>query len=224
LTLLVTALGWSLLIGGSAKTAPGGDFSQNFETLGVDKPWAPGTVHGNLHTVFNGYGSVRVLRNSSKVLNLTPKPSMSQNETHAALVTTMPTFEDFELTARMKTVRQLRERGPNAWEVGWVVWNYTDDDHFYYLTLKPNGWELGKADPAYPGAQRFLATGSDRTFPIGKWNSVRVRHIGHMVAVSANGETLVTFTDDERPYTHGSIGLYAEDARANFDNISVEIF
>jgi hypothetical protein len=218
---LITAFLGSLLVGGRADAAPGDDFSQNFQAFAVGQPWANGTVQGNLHSVFNGYGSVGVVRDGSKVLNLTPKASMSQDETHAALVTTVPTFEDFELTVRMKTVEQLRKNTPNPWEVGWVVWNYTDNKHFYYLTLKPNGWEFGKADPAYPGAQRFVATGSDRTFPLGKWNTVRVRQVGNTVSVLANGDTLVTFTDNERPYTRGSVGFYTEDARVNFDNISV---
>jgi hypothetical protein len=221
-TLVLTALVGALLVGGRVNAAPGGDFSQNFQAFAVGKRWANGTVHRNLHSVFNGYGSVGVVRDGSKVLNLTPKASMSQDETHAALVTTVPNFENFELTVRMKTVEQLRKTTPNPWEVGWVVWNYTDNKHFYYLTLKPNGWELGKADPAYPGAQRFVATGSDRTFPIGKWSTVRVRQVGNTVSVLANGETLVTFTDNERPYTRGSVGFYTEDASVNFDDISVD--
>ena len=31
-----------------------------------------------------------------------------------------------------------------------MLWRFLDDNHFYYLVLKPNGWEIGKADPAYP--------------------------------------------------------------------------
>lgn len=220
--LLLLALVASLLFGGRASAGSGDHFAQNFQSLAADKPWEDGTVHGKLHSVFDGYGSVGVVRDGGKVLSLSPKTSTSPDETHAALVTSVPSFDGFDLTARMKTVEQLRQNNPNPWEVGWIVWNYTDNTHFYYLTLKPNGWELGKADPAYPGAQRFLATGSDRTFPVGEWNTVRIRQVGNTMTVSANGTKLTTFTDSESPYRHGSVGFYTEDARVNFDNVVVK--
>jgi hypothetical protein len=220
--LLLVVLALSLQTSSDATAAARSGFRQNFRSFALNKPWADGTIHGDLYSVFDGYGSVAVRRDGSKVLNLSPKASISPDETHAALVTTVPTFEDFELSARIKTVDQLRPNDPNPWEVGWIVWNYTDNKHFYYLALKPNGWELGKADPGYSGAQRFLATGSDRSFPIGRWNTVGVRQVGNTLSVSANGETLVTFTDQERPYTHGSIGFYTEDARVNVDNVTVQ--
>jgi hypothetical protein len=220
--LLLTVLFLSLQTSSDATAAARSGFRQNFRSFALNKPWRDGTTHGDLHSVFDGYGSVAVRRDGSKVLSLSPKASTSPDETHAALVTTVPTFEDFELSARIKTVAQLRPNDPNPWEVGWIVWNYTDNKHFSYLALKPNGWELGKVDAGYPGAQRFLATGSDRSFPIGRWNTVLVRQVGNTVSVSANGVTLVTFTDQESPYTHGSIGFYTEDARVNVDNVTVQ--
>jgi hypothetical protein len=196
-------------------------FSQNFESLAVGEPWAEGTVHGRLKSVFDGYGTIGVGRDDSRVLSIAPQASTHPEETHAALVASVQSFDNFELTARMKTQRQLRQSDPNPWEVGWVVWNYKDNTHFYYLILKPNGWELGKRDPAYPGGQRFLATGSNRSYPVGTWNSVRIRQVGNTVRVSANGEILTKFTDTERPYGAGSVGFYAEDAHVNFDDIAV---
>ena len=55
------------------------------------------------------------------------------------------------------------------------MWDYTDNNHFSYLALKTNGWELGKRDPAYPGGQRFLATGSDSPTQIGQWRKGLMR-------------------------------------------------
>ena len=194
--------------------------AEDFEALSTST-WSDGTTHGKWTSRFDGYGRVGVERLGSKVLVLKPKASDSPGETHAALVTSRKTFSSMQLTARAKTARQLRSPAPNAWESAWVLWNFKDNTHFYYLALKPNGWELGKADPAYPGAQRFLATGSNVKFPVGTWASVKVRQVGNTMSVWANGQKLTTFTDSQRPYTSGAIGLYNEDAKTLFDNVSV---
>jgi hypothetical protein len=120
----------------------------------------------------------------------------------------------------MRTVEQLRAVDPNPWEVAWFVWSFKDSVHFYYMALKPNGWELGKADPSYPGAQRFLATGSSR-FPIGVWHNLRVRQVGNVATIWANGERLIRYQDVERPYLKGRIGLYNEDASVQFRRVVV---
>ena len=203
-------------------TASAGTFliNTNFEAMSTGT-WAEGTVRGGWRTQFDGYGRVQVERAGTKVLSLKPKVSTRASETHAALVTSKKTFSSMEFSARAKTVRQLREGKPNPWESAWLIWNYKDNTHFYYLALKPNGWEVGKADPAYPGAQRFLATGSDKRFPVGTWSSVEVRQVGATMTVWADGKQLTTFTDTERPYTSGSVGFYNEDAKTIFDNVSV---
>lgn len=197
--------------------------NQDFQSLPANKTWSDGSVHGDLKSQFNGYGSVGVIRSGGKVLSLQPKTATTPSVTHAALVTSTEKYKDIELTVRQKTVKQLRDgSSPNAWETAWTVWHYTDNTHFYYLILKPNGWELGKADPKYPGAQRFLATGSDRKFPVGSWNTVTVRQVGPAVEVTVDGEHLTTFVDKERPYLGGSVGMYTEDARVYFDDLSVQ--
>lgn len=100
-----------------------------------------------------------------------------------------------------------------------------DSAHFYYLALKPSGWELGKRDPAYPGGQRFLATGATPSFPIGTWEHVEVTQAtdgnGHptfTVKATVNGipVTLATFTDTERPYLSGKVGNYNEDSQGMY--------
>lgn len=170
-------------------------------------------------TVFDGFGWVR--SGASAVVAMAPMPSTRPSETHAGLVRSKSAHTDFDLSMQMRTVRQLRSGSPpNPWEVAWAVWNYADNEHFSYLILKPNGWELGKADPAYPGAQRFLATG-ETPFPIGPAYLVRIRQEGNVVTLWADGRQLVSFRDDERPYTSGSFGLYTEDAEVEFDAITV---
>ncbi|MDH6519748.1 hypothetical protein M2163_003267 [Streptomyces sp. SAI-135] len=72
--------------------------------------------------------------------------------THAGLVVSTASYTDVRYETRMRTLRQLRSPKQNPWEVPWLVWAYTDPEHFYYVTLKPNGWELGKRDPALRAA------------------------------------------------------------------------
>jgi len=123
------------------------------------------------------------------------------------------------MTTSVETLEQLRVGTANPWETAWLVWNYADNDHFYYFAMKPNGWELGKRDPDYAGGQRFLATSTDVTFEVGKWNRFEITQDGNRIAISVDGVELVRFQDLERPYLGGRIGLYTEDARVMLDDV-----
>lgn len=163
----------------------------------------------------------------AQVMWVAPAAATSLSQTHAALVTSSTTFtNDVNFRGTTRTIKQLRQNNPpNPWEVSWLVWNFKDNTHFYYVVLKPGGWELGKADPAYPGAQRFLATGSNVQFPVGSWNTFDIVHnqaTGTMT-VKANGSLLVSFTDTERPYTSGKVGFYSEDAEVELDGVAGNI-
>ncbi|MEV6776478.1 calcium-binding protein [Streptomyces syringium] len=180
-----------------------------------DRPWAEGSVHGPWRSVFDGHGDNV---GSDDALTLSPMPSRVPEETHAGLIVSTAEYTDVDFRSRMRTVAQLRVPRPNPWEVPWLVWAYTDPEHFYYITLKPNGWELGKRDPAYPGGQRFLATGGGK-FPIGSWSDVRVAQRGARMEVSVDGRGLVAFEDRERPLLKGNVGVYTEDARVEFTGL-----
>jgi hypothetical protein len=179
------------------------------------RPWLDGSTHGRWLSVFNGHGT-NVGDDDS--LSLSPEAAEDPGTTHAALVVSTAFYTDVRYEARMRAVRQLRAPKPHPWEVPWMVWAYTDPGHFYYITLKPNGWELGKRDPAYPGGQRFLATGRT-AYPVGDWYDVRVEQRGPVLAVSVGGKPLVTFTDKERPYLRGNVGAYTEDATVRFEGL-----
>nr|WP_237519326.1 DUF1080 domain-containing protein [Streptomyces sp. HUCO-GS316] len=179
------------------------------------RPWADGSTHGRWFSVFNGHGTNA---GDDDALTLSPSPAEDPGTTHAGLVVSTTSYADLRYDARMRTERQLRDPDPNPWEVPWLVWAYTDPEHFYYITLKPNGWELGKRDPAYPGGQRFLATGHE-TYPVGRWYAVRVEQRGAVLVVRVDGKRLVTFTDTERPYTAGKVGAYTEDATVSFEGL-----
>lgn len=184
-----------------------------------DRRWSDGDVHGSWTVVYTGYG--RVSGDDDEVV-LEPRSAPTADITHGGLViTTSPCLDPtFEITVR--TEAQVRAGAPNAWEVGWVLWNFRDDDHFYAVALKPNGWEISKQDPAYPQSQRFLATGTDRLFPVGHDYRVRVDQDGPRMTVSVDGTELATVVDQERPYRGGSIGLYTEDARVRFSDLNLQ--
>ena len=204
-----TALTWYVSLHGGLTAVPAGT------------PWQDGQVYSAWRSRFNGYGVTKVRVLDHRVLSQRPRAATRPAETHASLVTSRERFGNIDVTARMRTVRQLRTGSkPNPWEVAWFLWNYKDNVHFYYLALKPNGWELGKEDPAYPGAQRFLSTGAG-SFRIGRWYGVRVRQVGNVITVWANGVRLTRIRDTERPYLSGRVGLYNEDAKVQFRRIIV---
>jgi len=195
-------------------------FSDDF-TGPTGMGWTDGSVHGNWVLTYGANGVELDATKGSNVLSLSPKASTSAGETHASLANSVASFGDLDLSTWLTTKQQLRTPAPNPWEVGWVLWHYTDDTHFYYFLPKTNGWELGKEDPAYPGAQRFLATGSSPAFPVGVPYTVRVRQVGSTMTVWVNGTQIVTFTDSQRPYPSGSLGMYTEDAHVHFDDVVV---
>ncbi len=161
------------------------------------------------------------LKPGGKRLVLNPMASTKPDETHAALVVSQRDFSDVVFSADFETIEQLRQNTPpNAWESAWAVFHYANNTQFYYVSFKPNGWELGKADAAYPGAQRYLATGSDMPSPVGTVHRFEIRTNGPQITVSLDGKLLTTFTDSERPYLSGKIGFYSEDAKVGFDNVT----
>lgn len=178
---------------------------------------------GNWSVVFTGYGSVTATGSGSRLaLRLRPAASARADETHAALVVSNSSYTTARLKTRVTLNEQLRTgTEPNPWETGWLVTRYTDNDHFYYLALKTNGWELGKRDPAYPGGQRFLVTGDSPRAAVGDPQTAQLSAKGNTLTVKIDGSTVATFTDGQRPYQSGRVGMYTEDADATFDRISV---
>lgn len=201
-------------------------FTDDFASYPRNTCFPDGASFGPWKVAFTGYGCVKTTTDSAgPLLQEEPMPSTTPAETHASMVLGPQFSGPINYALTMKTVAHTRVNStPNPWEVAWVAWNYTDDTHFYYLALKTNGWELGKEDPAYPGAQRFLATGSSPAFPIGNWYDVRiVQDASNKISVFVGGQLLTTFTDTERPYTSGRIAFYNEDARVQLRKVAVNV-
>jgi hypothetical protein len=199
------------------------------QTLGFERETATkscigeGASTGQWQLRYNGFGCVALTSDESgTALTMQPAAAEADGQTHAPLLLGPEYGDRMIISTRLETVQQLRRNGePNAWEVAWIVWQYQDDDHFYYFIPKPNGWELGKRDPAYPGGQRFLATSSDQKFPVGQAYNVQVTHRGNVFAIVVDNVPIVSFTDNERPYLSGRVALYSEDAAIKVHQVSV---
>jgi hypothetical protein len=156
----------------------------------------------------------------TRVLVLSPKISTRANETHAALALSNASFSgDLTFRGRVQTVRQLRTGSPpNPWECAWVVWNY-QGNHFYYLALKTNGWEIGKYDRAIKGQQKFLRTGKE-SYALGVWHEFEITQKGNEITARIDGVDIAAFRDQLHPYTSGKLGFYTEDAEIQIDDIT----
>lgn len=226
--IIVNCILFFILIAGLQTMAfAGTSFTDNFSSYPQNTCFADGTNFGPWTEVFGDYSSsncVQVQSNGSQTwLDENPEVSTDPNVGHSSLVAGPSFSNPLTFSVSALTVAQLRQgTAPNPWEVAWVLWHYTDNTHFYSFTAQPNGWELAKEDPAYPGNQRFLATGSSPTFPIGQTYNIQIVETAqNAITVYVGGQPITTFTDTERPYTSGRIALYSEEAHAEYQNVSV---
>jgi GH18 family chitinase len=215
---------FTTLAAASTATTTASPFVDHFLLLTLNTCFADGAAFGPWTSAFGGYGCTDVQTDGTRDwLQESPFVSTAAAQTHAALVLGPAFAAPTVFSVQLLTSAQLRQNSPpNPWEVGWIVWDYADNSHFYYFQAKPNGWELGKEDPAYPGSQRFLATGTTPVFPIGSWYIVRIVQTANVIAVYVNGRLLTTYTDTLTPYSSGRIGLYAEDSTVRFENVAVD--
>lgn len=214
---LAAALLLVVTTGGQAQAA-----AALFRLDGAKGTYTDGDTVGSWQVVWAGYGSVSV-SNGAKTFALAPQAVADPAATSSALVVSTPAAPaKATLQATVVTTEQLRQNtAPNTWETAWLVFNYTDPEHFYYVALKTNGWELGKRDPAYPGGQRFLATGDSHAAQLGTAQQVTVQTDGNQMTVSIDGDQVTSLQDNENPYLGGKAGMYTEDAAVEFSKMSV---
>lgn len=210
-------------LGGRALGATGA-FQEDFGEYPVTGCLAEGATLGPWwRVVTTGFGCVAVETDGTeRWLHASVRPADSRRRTHAVLVVGPEFAAPLDFQARVQTVAPTRVKEPNAWEAAWLVWAYRDNAHFYYFIPKRRGWELGKRDPAYPGGQRFLASGRSPSYPSGRWARIDViQDQAGTICVFSDGRLVAAFTDEERPYSAGRIGFYAEDAHAHFAEVRV---
>ncbi len=171
-------------------------------------------------TIFDGYGTVT---NSGGALYMSPQAATQPSETHAALVvSTQSVHQPYQLSYTMNTTRQLRTGStPNAWEVGWVVFGYTSEGKFKYLTMKPNGLELGES--LLNLQQTFLYTSSDQ-FPINQSYNVVLTAKNNVITATVNGKQYMQYTMSSKDALSldGRYGFYTEDASVQVSNIQMQ--
>ncbi len=125
--------------------------------------------------------------------------------------------KDFTYSGTINSLTQLSTT-PKNWETEWVVWNYTDNNHFYYLAPRENGWVLAKRN-GNPNNPEILATGTD-AFPANSPKNFKIEREGNAFEVTVNEKKLASVTDNS-PINQGRIGLYTYNSAINIDNIEL---
>jgi len=209
------------------KTGPKSDFS--FDSMAAklgSRKIEQGKHYGVATVRYTGFGKTQVMTYGGRpCLLLVTKPSTRPDETHANLVL-LPWFSGgVDLSCNMTTLRQLRRNSPaQPHEAAWIIWNYVDDAHFYYLILKENGAELGKEDPAYSGNQRFIPIYDTANYNIGTTYSIHIQQFRNHIQIWVDGRQIADFTDSERPIESGRVAAYCEDSKVIFQSLKAKTY
>jgi hypothetical protein len=176
---------------------------------------------------YTGHGRAGIIteKDDVNVYQMYPKKSTSAKETHATLVSSKDTFSNLRLVVDVRTDQQLRQNSePNMWEAAWIFFRYTDTFHYYWFSLKPNGFELGKkdcnscVDPT--DGQIILYTAALPTLKISQWSQWTIEAVDNNIMVSIDGNKIITFKDKNmsKELNNGEIAMYSEDAKVSYDN------
>lgn len=194
----------------------------NFENkFNTDNKWS---------VLYTGHGFAGIIaeKDDVNVYQMYPKKSTSAKETHATLVSSKDRFSNFRLVVDVRTDEQLRQNSePNMWEAAWIFFRYTDTFHYYWFSLKPNGFELGKkdcnscVDPI--DGQNILYTAELPTLKISQWSQWTIEAVDNNIIVSIDGNKIITFKDKNmrNELNNGEIAMYTEDAKVSFDNMYI---
>src|SRR5690625_138325 len=219
---LITAISVTVLSSGQHRPATGPAGPIGEEQWKQDRSYGSWTVrHSGYGPVYGNAEAAAIPPGPGANILLEPRQAEDRDLTHGALVHTTRRCRDADFAVTVLTEAQIRLGAPNPWEGGWVLWNFENDVRFYAVALKPNGWEISKQDPAYPGNQRFLTTGTQPTFPVGQPYRVQITQRWPAMTVSVDGVELATVVDEERPYRGGAAALYTEDARVRFSDFDL---
>jgi hypothetical protein len=178
--------------------------------------------NGQWNCLYAGYGSTGVKSiNNVKVFELLPKTAMSKSESHSALVQSILKCSDFTLDTNIRTVKQLRQiTTPNPWEVGQLLFRYTNDANYYVFILKTNGFEFNRV---YGGVEKYLVNKTTPKLTMNTWNHVQVSAVGNHFKIWLDGILIVDYVDSSMPakLASGSVVMYGEDSQVNFGNMNI---
>lgn len=192
--------------------------------------WTPGIARKDWQVVSDGYGTVTF--DPVRGIVMTPKAASPSDPdgTHASLLLSTQTLrkplKDFEATVTFTNEAQLREGAPpNAWEVFWLLFNYTLDDagkkKTNYVTVKPTGLEVGTAFDEV--GQEFLLTNPSPAIQVGQTHTMKVSKTGQRVKIVLDGKPVADFESTGDLYdVPGALGLYCEDARVRVHRFTVK--
>lgn len=206
-----------------------------------------GYLTPSLSDYFTNLNNSRVLYTNANLesgeINLKPSNTdySDPSATHAPLtVLGLNEWRNYSISVKMKTLDQLRPSNPNSWEVGWIFFRYKDPMNFYYFIHKPvtpqNGpIEIGKV---INGQQTILPIywiygvdvppiniSEQAAFRIYKINIMDMGNTGKCalktsIQVYIDGIMVVDDCFDSKIQA-GKVGLYDEDARVHFDDLSI---
>jgi glucose/arabinose dehydrogenase len=203
------------------------DNFDNEEYLLNEAQVSPNNLWFNVYSA-GGIAGVKKDINQNNLFFLTSNTSSALNQSYSSLVTTTKSFSDFELSADVKTEKQLRQNDPpNPWEVAWIFFRYADDQHNYWLIAKPTGIELAKKDcnTCAPTQEPvYLYTNNEPQFEIGDWSNLYIKAVKNHITIAVNGSKVIDYIDNDTSSNlkNGTIGLYANDAAVSFDNIYIK--
>lgn len=215
--------------------------NETFSNYSTGVTWLEGEEHGNWRVEPSGNQTNQVIDVSgNKYLQVDSQHVGGGAGTYAALVTSSREYKKWtRIVTEFITTAQHRTPTPNAWEVGWLLWNFTDVNHFYYFIFKSDGWELGKEYwNGTAQAQDFLAFSFTPFAPVGNRMRLIIDQVvsGANVTITVTGQdltaagpatVLVSITDDGTrvsgaAYPSGKVGLYTEDSTARYDFVTVD--
>ena len=213
--------------------------NQNWDDVDITRPFfddisgrryrlAPGDIspNGKWYGVWDGSVAFGVKQDqndsSNNIFYEKTAAVTTKSQTESALVLTTQKFEDFKLSVDVRTDKQTRQNSaPNSWEVGWIIWKWNDNTHFYYFLVKTNGAEVGKYDGGVnPTDQRILKTSSSPKASVGQWMHWDIIVKGNHITIIVDGTRVFDF-DNASSFDSGTIGLYTEDAAVSFDNVVI---
>ena len=155
-----------------------------------------------------------------------PRSIASDAGTHAALVLSRnEVAKDFMIRVKYQNKKALRTPSANAWEVFWLMFNYTSagrNKKTNYFILKPTGVELGKAWGEVD--QEFLMTDANIKVRNNEDYELIISKKGDRFMASVNEQVVMSFQDSSKKKLYdqnGKFGLYTEDADVHIRDFQI---